>query len=75
MTARGDLIGTLTNLYARTRNGRMDAHKAEAERLVDAVLHEAAERLRRLVTHAEDPWKCLPCATHLYDADLIDPKV
>lgn len=53
MTARETLTTTLTNLLARTRNGRMDAHRAEAERLVDAVLHEAAEAVRAFSLYAD----------------------
>ena len=51
MTARETLTTTLTNLLARTRNGHMDAHRAEAERLVAEVLDEQAnglaEKIRR----------------------------
>ncbi|MFG3014326.1 hypothetical protein ACGFZB_28685 [Streptomyces cinerochromogenes] len=49
-TARETLTTTLTNLLARTRNGRMDAHRAEAERLVDEAL---AEERRRIIPDRE----------------------
>nr|WP_159059621.1 hypothetical protein [Streptomyces antibioticus] len=45
MTARDTLVTTLTNLLARTRNGRMDEHRAEAERLVDEAVKEHAHAL------------------------------
>ncbi|MFE0326310.1 hypothetical protein ACFW08_05775 [Streptomyces sp. NPDC058960] len=44
MSARETLTTTLTNLLARTRTGRMDAHRAEAERMVDEALKEHAQR-------------------------------
>ncbi len=40
MTARETLTTTLTHLFAASRRGRMDLHRAEAERLVDEVLKE-----------------------------------
>lgn len=52
-SARETLVTTLTNLLARTRNGRMDEHRTEAERLVDDVLHEAAEAQRALPVYAD----------------------
>ncbi|MFD5161025.1 hypothetical protein ACFWMJ_23600 [Streptomyces hawaiiensis] len=77
MSARETLTTTLTNLLARTRSGRMDAHRAEAERLVEEALREGAhglaERIRnskRLRDHTDD---------HMGDcneaADEIDPEV
>jgi hypothetical protein len=47
VTARETLVTTLTNLLAVARNGRMDAHHAEAERLVDEALKEHAHELAR----------------------------
>ncbi|MER7922155.1 hypothetical protein ABTY96_03290 [Streptomyces sp. NPDC096057] len=44
-TARETLVDTLTNLLARTRNGRMDTHRAEAKRMVDEAFKEATERI------------------------------
>lgn len=72
MTAYDTLVTTLTNLLAVSRRGRMDAHRAEAERMVDDVLHEAAERIRnskRLRDYTDD---------HMSDcyeaANEIDPE-
>ncbi|WP_405620278.1 hypothetical protein [Streptomyces sp. NBC_00076] len=52
MSARETLTTTLTNLLARTRNGRLDAHWREAERLVSEALkehaHELADSVRSL---------------------------
>ncbi|WP_406161016.1 hypothetical protein [Streptomyces canus] len=45
MNARETLVTTLTNLLARTRNGRMDEHRAEAERMVEEALKERAHEL------------------------------
>ncbi|HLL34198.1 MAG TPA: hypothetical protein VK545_09965 [Streptomyces sp.] len=74
-SARETLTTTLTNLLARTRNGRMDAHRAEAERLVEEALkehaHELAEEIRRdvdagkfCVSEVDGAWEA---------ADRIDP--
>lgn len=53
MTARDTLVTTLESLFARTRNGRMDEHQAEAERLVDEAVkehvHAKAEESRALM--------------------------
>ncbi|MEV5319143.1 hypothetical protein AB0K92_16060 [Streptomyces sp. NPDC052687] len=66
-SARETLTTTLTNLLARTRNGRMDAHRAEAERLVDEALKEHAHELAEVVRYFD---------RHPYEvADLIDPEV
>jgi hypothetical protein len=54
MTARDNLVTTLMNLFARTRNGHMDAHRAEAERLVDEALNEKAYVLSEII--ADDSW-------------------
>lgn len=79
MTARDTLVTTLTHLFAASRRGRMDAHRAEAERLVDEVLkeaaHEAAERIR-LHDWDEGCAGVGCCAdTPQEAADLIDPEV
>jgi hypothetical protein len=73
MSARERLVTALTNLLATSRRGRMDAHRAEAERLVDAALHEAAERIRtskRLRDYTDDHMSDCNAA-----ADYIDPEV
>ena len=82
MTKRETLVRTLTNALAVTRVGRMDAHRAEAERLVDEALkehaHELAERIRS-VPDADsgigNDWDWWDAAT-IPDmcADLIDPE-
>jgi dihydroxyacetone kinase len=54
MTARDTLVTSLTNLFARTRNGRLDAHRAEAERLVDEAMTETAFTLSETI--ADDSW-------------------
>lgn len=79
--ARETLTTTLTNLLARTRNGRMDAHRAEAERLVDAVLtehaHGLAEESRRFVGPRAYPHESERVTRYVagwHDAlDRIDP--
>ncbi|WP_432157784.1 hypothetical protein [Streptomyces sp. bgisy153] len=58
MSARETLTTTLTNLFARTRNGRVDAHRAEAERLVDEVLNEQARDLSDGLYHIADDGRC-----------------
>lgn len=45
MSARETLTTTLTHLFAASRRGRMDVHRAEAERLVDEALSEHAHAL------------------------------
>jgi hypothetical protein len=85
MTARETLVTTLTNLLARTRNGRMDAHRAEAERLVDEALgehaHELAEAARqvmgpRALPSGAEPERIARYVAGWHDAmDHIDPKV
>ncbi|MFB7114062.1 hypothetical protein [Streptomyces sp. NPDC056291] len=51
MSARETLVTTLTNLFARTRVGRMDAHRADAEKLVDDALRESAHALSEGLHH------------------------
>ncbi|MET7939661.1 hypothetical protein [Streptomyces sp. NPDC005302] len=58
MTARDTLVTTLESLFARTRNGRMDAHRAEAERLVDEALREQAGALSEGLLHVADSGLC-----------------
>lgn len=84
-TARETLTTTLTNLLARTRNGRMDVHRAEAERLVDEALkegaHELAERQRAHDGVEPDDYRQPQAWREGYSdglqdgADLIDPEV
>jgi hypothetical protein len=83
MSAHETLVTTLTNLLAVSRRGRMDAHRTEAERLVDAVLHEAAEEIRentraRLTrvtsVHGAD-WGRTWAYGRECAADLVDPEV
>ncbi|GAB1326947.1 hypothetical protein [Streptomyces sennicomposti] len=76
MTARETLVTTLTNLLALSRRGRMDAHRAEAERLVDDVLHEAAEEIRAETESLKaagvlEPDKFRPCRDAAWQ---IDPR-
>lgn len=83
MTARETLVHTLTNALAVTRVGRLDAIRAEAERLVDAVLHEAAEeirentraRLTRVNAVHGAGWGRTWAYGRERAADLIDPEV
>lgn len=71
MSAKETLVATLTNCLAVTRVGRMDAHRKEAERLVDEVLHEEAKRIKagcRALPEGSD-W-----FSGMFDAaNLIDP--
>ena len=83
MTARETLTTTLTNLLARTRNGRMDAHRAEAERLVDEALsehaHGLAEESRRFVGPRAYPGESEFITRYVagwhHAIDRIDPEV
>jgi hypothetical protein len=54
VNARETLVATLTAYFALSRMGRLDAHRAEAERLVDAVLKEHARTLAETIrSHPE----------------------
>jgi hypothetical protein len=83
VTARESLTTTLANLLSRTRNGRMDAHRAEAERLVSEVLdeyaHALAEEAREFVGPRAYPGEAEPITRYVagwHDAiDRIDPEV
>jgi hypothetical protein len=67
MSARERLVTALTNLLATSRRGRMDAHRAEAERLVEEALKEQAHELAEVVRYFD---------RHPSEvADLIDPEV
>jgi hypothetical protein len=70
VTARDTLVTTLTNLFARTRNGRMDAHRAEAERLVAEALTEQACGLSDVV-RAMDRGVIRMSGRRVTDVDLI----
>ncbi|MFD9442139.1 hypothetical protein [Streptomyces sp. NPDC060001] len=80
-SAREILTTTLTHLFAASRRGRMDSHRAEAERLVEEALkehsHELAEEIRAWV--ADDPSGDSRASEYgssepaLNAADLIDP--
>lgn len=76
MTARETLVTTLTNLLALSRRGRMGSHRAEAERLVDDVLHEAADALRGVPgSDVGNDWDWWDAATIPGKcADVIDPR-
>lgn len=83
MSARDNLVATLESLLARTRNGRMDAHRAEAERLVDDALneraHELAEEARKFVgprAYPGEPERVTRYVAGWHHAtDRIDPEV
>lgn len=85
VSAHETLVITLTNLLARTRNGRMDEHQAEAERLVDEALkeraHGLAEEMRGLMGPRVLPSGAQPEHVARYvagwhdGADHIDPEV
>lgn len=70
MTARETLTTTLTNLLARTRNGRTDAHRAEAERLVGEALQEHRSDLAEAV-HGLDRGVIRMAGRRVTDVDLI----
>lgn len=53
-SAKEILVSTLTNAFAVTLVGRLDAHRKEAERLVDEALREQALRLSDRVL--EEAW-------------------
>ncbi|WP_435613276.1 hypothetical protein [Streptomyces sp. bgisy159] len=75
-SARGTLVTTLTNLLAVSRRGRMDAHRAEAERLVDEVLKEYAHALADKLRDEAWPHERDERENELIYklADLIDPE-
>lgn len=65
-SAKETLVSTLTNSLALTRVGRLDAHRKEAERLVDEALNEVPEQdtlaewlYKRLIQsyHSEVTWE------------------
>ncbi|MEU3285599.1 hypothetical protein [Streptomyces longwoodensis] len=84
MTARETLVTTLTSLLAVSRRGRMDAHRAEAERLVDEAFHESTARLMddarqvmgpRTLPSGEEPERIARYVAGWHDAvDHIDPR-
>lgn len=45
MSAKETLVSTLTNALSVSRVGRLDAHRKEAERLVDEALKEEAQEV------------------------------
>jgi hypothetical protein len=73
MTARETLVTTLTHLFAASRRGRMDSHRAEAERLVDAALreraHELANQIRAHARTLPDPYG--PYRTYVNAAEVL----
>jgi hypothetical protein len=69
MSARATLITTLTSLLAVSRRGRMDAHRAEAERLFEEALRETARVLSEgLVEVAESGQCCVSQVDGVYEA-------
>jgi hypothetical protein len=83
MSARETLTTTLTNLLSRARNGHMDAHRAEAERMVAEVLsehaHGLADEAREFVGPRVYPGESERITRYVagwHDAiDRIDPEV
>jgi hypothetical protein len=69
VTARETLVTTLTSLLAVSRRGRMDAHRAEAERLFEEAMREIARVLSEgLVEFAESDQCCVSQVDGVYEA-------